>query len=111
MPASRAEAAMVGAIRVLALAPDNVWVSHQAQSDLMAHGLTVGDVCAAIVGWIDAGFRVKPTTIKNIPARIGQAAYEMKPRLNDMVFYVKVVVEDADTESPRLSLLSAHPDH
>lgn len=108
--ASSADEATIKLIRDLATRPEAVATSRQVQSDLMAHNLTVEDICDAIVDWIDASERVKPTVIKNIPARKGQPAYEMKPRINNRLFYIKVVI-DGNAGAERMTLLSAHPDH
>ena len=109
--ASSADEVTIRLIRDLATRPDAVWTSRQVQSDLMAHHLTVDDICDAIVDWIGAGERVKPTVIKNIPARKGQPAYEMKPRINNLLYYIKVVIDGCELDGWRMVLLSAHPDH
>ena len=89
--ASVANTAIVQAIRRLALAGDNVVVTRTSASDLLARMLTVDDICAAIVDWIDMGERVKPTVPHSLPGLQGEPAYEMKPRIDGIVFYLKVV--------------------
>ncbi|RMF01043.1 MAG: hypothetical protein D6773_10590 [Alphaproteobacteria bacterium] len=108
--ASSADEGTIRRIRDLATRPEAVASSRQVQSDLMAHHLTVEDICDAIGDWIDASERVKPTVIRNISARQGQPAYEMKPRINGWLYYIKVVI-DGDAGAERMTLLSAHPDH
>jgi hypothetical protein len=111
MPPSSADPQTLQLIRRLALQPDAVWAAPQVVSDLMAHNLTMDDVCDAIVDWIDKNERVKPTVIKNIPSRVGQPAYEMKPKIAGMTWYVKVAVDDPGTAQERMAMLSAHVDH
>jgi hypothetical protein len=54
---------------------------------------------------------VKPTVIKNIPSWVGQAAYQMKPKIAAMTWYVKVAVDDPGTSQEQMAMLSAHVDH
>ena len=109
--ASSADAQTIAAIRRLSLNLDAIWVSPQVVSDLMAHNLTLDDICDAMIDWIDKGERVKPTVIKNIPSRIGQPAYEMKPRIAESIWYIKVVIDNPGTAEEQLCMLSAHVDH
>jgi len=80
-----------------------------AKYDLMAAGLDTDDLCGQIVTWIDRGERVKTVTLKGRHA--GQAAFEMKPRINDSLFYVKVTLCELGERDEYLLVISAHPDH
>lgn len=111
MVPSNADSDTIALLRQLAEAPRAVRPSPQTQSDLMAHALKVKDICQAIVDWIDAGERVKPTVLHSFAGRVGQAAYEMKPRINGVLFYIKVTIDDRGGPEECLALLSAHPDH
>lgn len=111
MAPSSADPQAIALIRRLVETPRAVLPSRQAQSDLMAHGLKVQDVCQAIADWIDAGERVKPTKLHSFAGRVGQLAYEMKPRLGGVLYYIKVVIDDRGGSAECLVLLSAHPDH
>ncbi|OQZ05737.1 MAG: hypothetical protein B6D36_08645 [Planctomycetes bacterium UTPLA1] len=111
MSPSNADSDTIALIRRLAAAPDGVWTSKQAGSDMRAHNLRVDGVCEDIVKWIDAGERVKPTVLHAFKDRVGQAAWEMKPEINGVRFYLKVTVDDRDAPGESLGILSCHPDH
>lgn len=108
--ASQADPETIALIRRLAAAAGSVRPTKGAQYELLAYRLRGADVCDAIVNWIDAGERVKPTALHSIPGRIGQAAYEMKPRFDGRRFYIKVVIDDRGGAQECLVLLSVHPD-
>lgn len=111
MAPSQADSGTIALLKRLAEQEEFAFVSPQARSDLMAHGLKRGDVADAIVAWIDAGERVKPTVIHSIPGREGDPAYEMKPKLNGARWYIKVSIDNRGEPDEGLALLSAHPDH
>lgn len=111
MAASSADPQIVDEIRRLALAADDIVVTRTAEDDLLARRLTVDDICAAIVDWIDAGERVKPTKLHSFPGLQGEPAYEMKPRIDGLVFYLKVALIKLHQPGEYLLLISAHPDH
>src|SRR5262245_39853115 len=111
MASSNADSQTIALIRQLAADEGFAFISNQAMSDLMAHKLRQGDVADAIVDWIDAGERVKPTAIHSIPGREGDPAHEMKPKINGIVWYLKVAIDDRGGRNQGLALLSAHPDH
>lgn len=69
------------------------------------------DVCAAIRAWIDGGEPMKTIVTKRATGREGKLAYVVKPRLADMVWYIKVSVEERGEPGEYLLLISAHPDH
>ena len=109
--ASNADPQTVALIRQLAANGQFTFISNQAQSDMMAHNVKLTDVADAIVDWIDAGERVKETVIHTIPGRTGDPAYEMKPRINGVIWYLKVAIDDRGGSDEGLALLSSHPDH
>jgi hypothetical protein len=78
---------------------------------MVAQCLTKDDVCDKIIEWIDAGERVKPTTIHTIPGHVGMPAYEMKPRINHSLFYIKVALMKLGEQNEHMMLSSVHPDH
>jgi hypothetical protein len=80
-----------------------------AKYDLMAAGLTKEDICDEIIAWIDDRNRVKKVVLRGEHA--GQAAYEIKPRLNDTLFYLKLTVCDLGERTERMLVVSSHPDH
>jgi hypothetical protein len=96
-------------IRRLASNPSKVEVSTTATYDLMARGLTKEDICDEIVAWIDNGERVKRVTLRGRHA--GQAAFEMKPRINGSLLYVKVTLCRLTQSDEFMLIISAHPDH
>ena len=55
------------------------------------------------------GGRVKKVTLKGKHA--GQAAFEMKPRIENSLFYLKVTLCDLGDANEYLLIVSAHPDH
>ncbi len=77
----------------------------------MARNLTTADVGDAMVEWIDAGERVKPVTLHSFAGRVGDEAYELKPKIGGTKFYVKVLVDDRGGADEGLGLLSVHTDH
>lgn len=110
--ASQADSTTTTLIRQLADASEPFTIiSNQARSDLMAHNLKQGDVADAIVGWIDAGERIKPTVLHSFSGRQGEPAFEMKPKLNGTTWYIKVCIDDRGGSDEGLVLLSAHPEH
>jgi hypothetical protein len=78
---------------------------------MMAHNLTTADVCDAIIDWIDAGERVKPTVLHSFAGRVGQTAYEMTPRIENKRFYIKAAIDEPDTAEERMAVLSVHMPH
>ena len=109
--ASIADPVIVQEIRRLASAGDDVVVTRTAEDDLLARRISVDDICEAIVDWIDAGERVKPTTLHSFPGLQGEPAYEMKPRIDGIMFYLKVALIKLHQPGEYLLLISAHPDH
>lgn len=106
-----ADPQIVQLIRQLALFPDDVETSKTVTGDLVARNLTVNEICEAIVDWIDAGERVKPTKLHSFPGLQGKWAYEMKPRIDGRLFYLKVTLMKRLPSEEYLLLISAHPDH
>src|SRR5688500_7233259 len=111
MPPSSTDPSTRQILRRLADATKFNFVSNQARSDLMARNLTTADVGDAIVEWIDANERVKPVTLHSFAGRVGDEAYEMKPRIGGTKFYVKVLIDDRGGADECLGLLSVHMDH
>lgn len=111
MAPPQADSGTIALLRQLAAVEGFAFISNQAQSDLMAHKLRQGDVADPIVDWIDAGERVKPTVLHSFAGRQGDPAYEMKPKINGVVWYLKVAIDDRGGPTQGLALLSAHPDH
>lgn len=109
MAAQSADANERAAIRRFASDSTLVRVTRTAQYDLLGHGLTTDDVCQEIVAWIDDGQRVKKVILRGQHA--GASAFELKPRIDGTVFYIKVAVCEIDTPDEYLLLISAHPDH
>ena len=111
MAAKSADSRTIQEIRRLASDPSKVFTRSQANSDLLAWHLTKEDVCDKIVEWIDAGERVKPTTLHSYPDLEGEPAYEMKPRIKDILFYLKVALVELGKPDEYMLLISTHPDH
>lgn len=52
----------------------------------------------------------RPNCIR-FPALQGEPAYEMKPRIDGVVFYLKVALIKLHQPGEYVLLISAHPDH
>ena len=109
MASYAAEPQQVAEIRRLALDPSKVRLTRTADYDLLGRHLKKDDVCQAIVKWIDAGERVKPVTLRG--ADSGATAYEMKPRIGEFLFYVKVTLRELGQSNETMLVISAHLDH
>jgi hypothetical protein len=99
----------VSEIRRLASDPALVRTTKTVEFDLMGHDLTKSDVCDEIIEWIDSSERVKATTLHTVPGLLGERAFEMKPRMNDKLFYIKVTFQRSEDQI--LLILSCHPNH
>jgi hypothetical protein len=109
MSSKAADANELADIRRLASDPDSTRVTKTVEYDLLGRHLTKEDVCDEIVAWIDSGQRVKKVTLRGEHA--GQAAFEMKPRIDGTLFYLKVTLCELGEPDEYLLILSAHPDH
>jgi hypothetical protein len=109
MAVNSADANEQAHIRRLASDRAKVRVTRTAEYDLLAQHLTKDDICDEIVAWIDRGARVKKVTLRGQHA--GQAAFEIKPRIRNLLFYIKVTVCDAGDPGEYLLIVSAHPEH
>lgn len=96
-------------LRRLAKNSATVRITRTAGYDLLAHHLTKDDICAEIVAWIDSGMRIKKVLLRGQHA--GQSAFEIKPHINSMLFYIKVTVCVAGDPGEYLLIVSAHPEH
>lgn len=111
MAPGSADADTIAEIRRLAADPALVTLSKTAEYDLLAHHLTKDDLCDEIIAWIDAKERVKPTTLHSFGTLVGQSAFEMKPRINGQLFYIKVALLQLTEPEESMLVISAHPDH
>jgi hypothetical protein len=109
MASHTAEPRILAEIRRLALDPNKVRVTRTAEYDLLGRQLKKDDVCQVIVQGIDAGERVKTVTLRG--ADSGATAYEMKPRIGGVLFYVKVTLRELGQPQETLLVISAHVDH
>ena len=96
-------------IRRLAGDSSKVELTETAKYDLMGAGLTKDDLCDEIISWIDDGERVKKVILRGQHA--GQAAYEMKPRINNSLFYLKLTLCELGGSDEYMLVISSHPDH
>ena len=109
MAANSADANERADIRRLTSDASKVRLTRTAEYDLLAHHLTKDDICDEVIAWIDSGARIKKVILRGQHA--GQAAFEMKPRINNMLFYIKVAVCDRGDPAEYLLIVSAQPDH
>lgn len=98
-------------IRRLAEQIENVRLTRQAKSDLLAWNVATAEVCEAICDWIDSRRPVHVIVTKHAAGHVGQPAYVMKPHLTDMAWYVKVSPVKPSGEDDYLLIISAHPNH
>jgi hypothetical protein len=111
MAAKQADAGTLGEIRRLAADQSRVRLTTTVQFDLMAHRLTKADICDEIIDWIDHGKPVKAVTLHSFPKLVGQPAYEIKPRMRNTLFYIKVTLVELGQPDEYMLVISAHPDH
>jgi len=111
MTAKKADAWTLGEIRRLAADQSRVRLTTTVQFDLMAHRLTKADVCDEIIAWIDRGEPVKEVVLHSFPGLVGQSAYEIKPRMRNTLFYIKVTLVELGKPGEYMLVVSAHPDH
>ena len=104
--AKSAEPETIKDIRRLASDPEKVMVTKTVEYDLLASNLTK---CDEIARYVDSGARVKLTILHGTHA--GQTAYEMKPRIDGRLFYIKVTFISLSEPEEYMLLISAHPDH
>lgn len=107
--ASQADASDLVNIRRLASSSDQVRITKTAKYDLIGLGLTKADICDEIIRWIDEGERVKAVVLRDLLA--GQKAFEMKPRINNQLLYLKVTLCDLGATGEYMLLISAHVNH
>ncbi|MCX5682815.1 MAG: hypothetical protein NT049_03925 [Planctomycetota bacterium] len=95
--------------RIFGLAndPDKVGTTGTVEYDMMGRGLTKHDVCDILRDWIAQGNEVQQTTMRGQDA--GAPGYEIKPTINNVLFYIKVVVRYPDTPDEMLYIVSVHP--
>jgi len=91
----------------LAGSPDKVGTTSTAEYDMMGRDLTKHDVCEILRDWIDQKKPVRQTTMTGKDA--GTPGYEIKPTINDVLFYIKVIVRAPNTADESLYIISVHP--
>ena len=109
MASHSADARELAEIRRLASDPACVAWTETARYDAQGRGLSKQDITAEIVKWIDRAERVKRVTLRGQHA--GMTAYELKPRINSILFYIKLTLCDLSQPDESLLIISAHPDH
>jgi hypothetical protein len=93
-------------LRKLACDFNRVRLTETAEYDLLGYGLTKAGICDEIVAWIDRAERVKKVILRGQHA--GQAAFEMKPRISDRLFYLKVTICKRHDSNEYMLIISAH---
>ena len=98
-------------VRQLAADPDCARVDEHARGNMLSWALRVEGVCEAICEALDAGERLKMTTVKKHPEFLGgQPAYEIKPTIDERRFYVRMAVYQPVENQDALLLISVHLD-
>jgi len=106
-----ADPEIVKTIRRLAEQIEDVKLTAQAKSDLLAWNVATAEVCEAICDWIDSRQPVHVIVTQHAAGHVGKPAYVMKPHLTNMAWYVKVSLVKPDGQDGYLLIISAHPDH
>lgn len=109
MGKDRADKEEVRLLLELASDPKRATTSSTAFYHLLIHGLTVSDVCDALWHWIRDGKPVTRTVMQHGRDQ-GSFGYEIWPELAGERFYCKYVVQGEPKLSPKLFIVSAHPD-
>ena len=91
----------------LASDPDKVGTTSTVEYDMMGRGLTKHDVCDILRDWIAQGNEVRKTTMMGQDA--GAPGYEIKPTIDNVLFYIKVIVRHPGTPDEMLYIVSVHP--
>jgi len=108
MPKAQASDQEKQLLRALASDPGKVLATKRATYDLMAHDLTITDVCDALWQWIVDGQPVVRTTMHGQDS--GEPAYEIWPELAGRKFYCKFLVRGEPLLQQLMLVVSAHPD-
>jgi hypothetical protein len=87
--------------------PDRVGTTKTAEYDMMGWGLTKHDVCDFLRDWIALGKEVRQITMSGKDA--GTPGYEIKPTINNVLFYIKVILRHSGTPDEILYIVSVHP--
>lgn len=74
---------------------------------MMGRGPTKHDVCDILRDWIAQGKEVRQTTMSGKDA--GAPGYEIKPTINNVLFYIKVILRHPGTPDEMLYIVSVHP--
>ncbi len=108
MPNAKASDQERQVLRSLAADPGQVTATQRVVFDLMAHGLTIADVCDALWHWLVDGRPVERTTMHG--QDLGAPAFEIWPELAGRKFYCKFLVRGNPLLQQLLLVVSAHPD-
>ena len=84
-------------------------ITDTAQYDLMGAPLTKFGVCEAICQWIAGGGEVEQDATDRAIGHEGETHYVVKPRIDDVNYYIKIGIADLDGPRECLVLISAHP--
>lgn len=109
MASNHAEPHELAEIRRLASDLDKVRFTKTADYDLLGRHLKREELCEEIVAAIDRGERVKRVILHGNHA--GQAAYELTPRIDNALLYIKVTICELGQPGELLLVISAHPPH
>ena len=109
MAGNAANSIELAEIRRLASNPSQVRVTRTAEYDLLGRGLKKAEICNEIIAWIERGEPVKKVVLKQ--EDVGHPAFELKPRINNSRFYIKVKLCELGEAGEFLLLISAHLDH
>jgi hypothetical protein len=108
MPKAQASERERQLLRALAADPAKASATKRATYDLMAHDLTVADVCDALWHWLVDGRPVTRTTMHGQDS--GEPAYEIWPELAGRRFYCKFLIRGEPILKQLMLVVSAHPD-
>lgn len=97
-------------IRKLAEEPGSVRLTEKAKWGLMGSSLTKLGLCNEIANWIASGEVLRETTTTEPPEHSGKVVYFLKPRIDKVLYYIRLGIEEYGSGNERLLVISMHPD-
>lgn len=97
-------------IRKLAEDPGNVRLTDKAKWGLMGSPLTKLGLCNEIVNWVNSGQNFREGVTTEPPEHKGKVFYTFKPRIEGVLYYIRLSIEEDETKNEWLLIISMHPD-
>jgi hypothetical protein len=97
-------------IRRLASNPEKVILSGKAAYGLMCTSLAKLGVCDEICEWIDKNQAIREQETTEPPEHAEKPVYVIKPKIDGVIYYIRLGIDEANILSERLIIISVHPD-